>query len=113
MMTHYIARAMGIDALDYALPLVGNLPRFGPSLPPTHYTTGAGGTYSARPDLTRPGFGQALFAIAMSPAGMTTMAVTASVAAYYAETKNIQNIAGSQNVDTATKIHMLQGLTPY
>lgn len=79
----------------------------------THYTTEGGGTYSMRPDLTRSGFSQALFAMAMTPAGMTTMAVGASAAAYYAETQNIQQIVGQTNVDTATKIHMLQGLTPY
>ena len=81
--------------------------------PKTHYTTEGGGRYSMRPDLTRSGFSQALFAMAMSPTGMTAAAVGASAAAYYAETQNIQQIVGKTNVDTATKIQMLQGLTLY
>ncbi len=101
------------DALEFALPLYGNLPRHGPMPRPTHYTTGAGGSYSMRPDLTRAGFGHAITAIAMSPTGMVTMAVGASAASIYAEQKNIQTVVGSSNIDSATKITMLQGLTNY
>jgi len=109
--THFLISAFESDRIPSVTnPVYTDYTRPGPK---THYTTEGGGSYSMRPDLTRSGFSQALFAMAMSPAGMVTMAAGASAAAYYAETQNIQHIVGSTHVDTATKIHMLQGLTPY
>lgn len=111
VVTQYAIKGMGFDYTPFTLS--GNLPRFGELPKPTHYTTEGGGRYSMRPDLTRSGFGQALFAIAMSPAGMAGMAISASAGSIYAEAKNIESIVGSSNIDSATKIHMLQGLTNY
>lgn len=106
--TQYAIKGMGFDYTPFTLS--GNLPRFGEIPKPTHYTTEGGGRYSMRPDLTRSGFGQAMFAIAMSPAGMTAMAVTASAASIYAEAQSIQSIVGSKNIDSVTKMYMLQGI---
>jgi len=61
---------------------------FGPRSPslsaPTHYTTGAGGSYSMRPDLTRPG-GQILLGRGMlfvAPLATTVLVADATVNDY-------------------------------
>jgi hypothetical protein len=54
------------------------IPEYRPASPPTHYTTEGGGTYSARPDMTRPA-GPGTYVVGGSVAGLVVVAYTSAV----------------------------------
>lgn len=54
------------------------IPEYRSAKPPTHYTTEGGGTYSARPDLTRPA-GPGTYVMGAAVAGLVGVTYTAAV----------------------------------